>query len=99
MNIALVDDETSPNTGKYIVLQLLENLVKKMKLECHLAALAICQYKVRIVAVSTNIDYLVRGDSHQFGAGRYSEPFHALTGLILQIYTFLWEVSKNLYLF
>ena len=99
MDIALVDDETSSNPCEHIVLKLLEYLIEEMKLECHLAALAICQYKVRIVTVSTDIHNLIRGDSHQFGAGRYSEPFHALTGLILQIYTFLWEVSKNLYLF
>ena len=56
-------------------------IVKKMKLECHLATLTIGQYKVRIVAIGTDIYNLIRGDSHQFGAGRYSEPFHALTGL------------------
>jgi hypothetical protein len=99
MNIALVDDETSPNTGKHIVLQLLENLVKKMKLECHLAALAICQYKVRIVAIGTDIYNLIRGDSYQFGTGRYSEPFHVHTGLTLQIYLFFRNQAASFVIF
>ena len=76
MDITLVDDETPPNPCEHIVLQLLERLIEEVELECHLAALAICQYKVRIVAIGTDIYNLIRGDSHQFGAGRYSEPFH-----------------------
>ena len=41
--------------------------------------LAIRQYEVRIVAVGMDIHNLVRSDSHQFGAGRYSAPFHTQT--------------------
>ena len=85
MNIAFVDDEAPADTGEHIVLELLEHLIEKVQLESHLAALAISQHKVRIVAVGTNVDNLVRGDSHQFGAGRYSEPFHALTGLLRNV--------------
>lgn len=44
-----------------------------MKQECHLAALVIRQYEVRIVAAGTDIYNLVRSDSHQFGDGRYSK--------------------------
>ena len=78
VDIPLIDDETPANSGKHVILQLLEHLVEEMQLECHLAALAIRQYKVRIVAVGTDIDNLVRGDSNQFGTGRYSEPFHTI---------------------
>ena len=99
MYISFVDDETSSNSGKHVVMQLLEYLVEEVELECHLTALAIRQHKVRIVTVGTDIYNLIRGDSHQVGAGRYSEPFQALTGLILQIYTLLRKVSKNIHLF
>jgi hypothetical protein len=60
-----------------------------MKLKSHLAALAICQYKVRIVAIGTDIYNLIRGDSHQFGAGRYSEPFHAMCNYSANIRIFV----------
>ena len=83
VDIALVDDEAPAHPDKHIVLELLEHLVEEMKLEGHLAALSIGQHEVRIVAVGTDIDNLVRGDSHQFGAGRYSEPFHGANIRIL----------------
>lgn len=85
VNIAFVDDEAPADTGEHIVLELLEDLIEEMQLECHLAALAIGQHQVRIVAVGTNVDNLVRGDSHQFGAGRYSEPFHAMCNYFVNI--------------
>ena len=45
--------------------------------------LVIRLYKVRIVAVGTDIYNLVRSDSHQFGAGRYSAPYHTQTDIYL----------------
>ena len=92
MNIALVDDETPANADERVVLKLTEHSVEDMQLESHLAALAIGQHKVRIVAVGTDADNFVRGDAYQFGTGRYSEPFHVQTGSILQIYTFLLKI-------
>jgi type III secretory pathway component EscV len=99
IDISLIDNEASSHPDKHIVLELLEYLIEEMKLECHLAAFAICQNHVRIVTIGTDIDNLIRGDSHQFGAGRYSEPFHALTGLILQIYKFLLKVPYKMHHF
>ena len=80
IDIPLVDNQASSHSDENIVLQLLEDLIEEVKLEGHLASLAICQYEIRIVTVSTDIDNLIRGDSYQFGAGRYSELFHVLTG-------------------
>jgi hypothetical protein len=99
IDIPLVDNQASSHPDEHIVLQLLENLIEEVKLEGHLASLAICQYEIRIVTVSTDIDNLVRGDSYQFGTGRYSEPFHVQTGLILQIYLFFRNQAVSFVIF
>jgi hypothetical protein len=80
IDISLVDNQASSHSDEHIVLQLLEDLIEEVKLEGHLASLAISQYEIRIVTVGTDIDNLIRSDTYQFGTGRYSEPFHVLTG-------------------
>ena len=56
------------------------DVVKLIKMSKDAAVcLVIRQYEVRIVAVCMDIYNLVRSDSHQFDAGRYSAPFHTQT--------------------
>ena len=92
MNISFVDDEAPANPYEEVVTKLLEHILEEVKLECHLSALAISQHKVRIIAVGTNVNDLVRGTGNQFNAGIYSETLHRVTDLWLQIYTILLKV-------
>ena len=53
-----------------------KSILFTLSFEDSLAALSMGQHTVTRVAVGTDIDHLIRGDTHLCCTGRYSEPFH-----------------------
>lgn len=64
-HILPIDNKTSSHPDEHIsILQLSEILLEMMKLECHLAALPVDEYKVAVVAVCLYVDNLIDGHTH-----------------------------------
>jgi hypothetical protein len=53
-----------------------KSILFTLSFEDSLAALSMGQHTVRIVAVGTDTNHLIRGDTHLCCTGRYSEPLH-----------------------
>ena len=53
-----------------------KSILFTLTFEGHLVARSVGRHKVRIVVIGTDINLLIRGDTHLCCTGRYSEPLH-----------------------